>query len=107
MNERRPLLVAGRTLKDYTALNADIEQDFVVELCIACEKGVVLSPEGKAKLEEAKKDPRFHPCGAICTACAILLMPPGSEITQSAHGRQQERTNPHVKSTIDMLRRRR
>ena len=25
--ERRPLLVAGRTLKDYTALNDEIEQD--------------------------------------------------------------------------------
>jgi hypothetical protein len=100
----QPLLICGRRLKNYTELNHDVEAGFTVELCIACEVGVTLSPEAQAKLATARKDPHFHPVGAICTQCAMLLVPPGSDIRQTNFGREQEERNP-AKPVTDFMRR--
>jgi len=101
----QPFLMAGRSLKNYRELNHEIEPGFVVDLCVACQQGIVLSPEGKAQLDAAKKDNQYGPVGAICTMCAMLLTPPGSEIRQSAHAREQERNSPFVASVAEFLRR--
>jgi len=95
------VIIGGRTVADYYQCGARIEAGYAILPCVGCRQRVVISPNGKRRLDEARRSSLSG--SVICSRC-LLLLPFVDEVHVSPHAAGQAAASPSAQYTLDRLR---
>jgi hypothetical protein len=95
-------LMTGRSLQNYRANGHELPADFPIVQCLGCGDSVTISPDGAARLDEARKR-GDSPVGALCTPCTLRYTPRNAEIRATKFGAELIERRGDARAILDVL----